>query len=436
MQYPEAFTERMRSLLGEQGLAEYLQAMEQTRPRALRVNTLKTTTEEFRALIEAELTPNGVIPEGFFIPEGFPVGTNPLHAAGLFYMQEPSAQLPAAMLKPQPGETVLDLCAAPGGKTGQLAQYMENDGLLVANEPVPNRAAVLTGTKERLGLINTAVTCLSPEVLCPALFETCDAVLADAPCSGEGMFRKEPDAVRDWSPAHVTACAERQRLILGSAAGTVRPGGRLVYSTCTFSPEEDEETAAFFVKAHPEFRLIEEKKLFPHTSNGEGQYAALFEKTDHSPFPDGKPSKPEKPKKPDAAAMRICEAFLSEVFAERPRGTVRILPDGRVFLLDAQLPAELERLRIMNAGIFVGELKKDRLEPAHALFMAFKAERFNGVSEPEEELVFRFLRGEEIPCGNGLKGFVPVLYKGHAVGFGKASGGVVKNRIPKGLRFH
>ncbi|MDO4493235.1 MAG: RsmB/NOP family class I SAM-dependent RNA methyltransferase [Clostridia bacterium] len=435
MQLPQAFTERMRSLLGDAGLSEYLAAMDETRPRSLRVNTLKTTPSEFLSVAGAQLTPNGVIPEGYFIPEGFPVGTNPLHAAGLFYMQEPSAQLPAALLAPEPGETVLDLCAAPGGKTGQLAMYMKNEGLLIANEPVTNRAQVLNGTKERLGMTNTVVTSLSPDVLCPALYECCDRVLADAPCSGEGMFRKEPDAVRYWSPAHVTACADRQRLILGSAALAVRPGGKLCYSTCTFSPEEDEETVAFFLKAHPEFRLTEEHKLFPHTSTGEGQYAALFEKTDHTPCDELPRYKETRPAKPDKAALQLAEAFLGDTFRTRPQGELRVLPDGRVLLTDAPLPAALSGLRIVSAGVLVGELKKNRVEPAHALFMAYPSDMFRRSEEPDPELLLRFLRGEAIPCANDRKGYMPVTVSGHAVGFGKAANGTLKNHIPKGLRF-
>lgn len=434
MELPAAFQERMRRQLGEAAFGQYLSILDEQRPRSLRINTLKTDIPSFLALAGEGLTPNGIVPEGFFIPDGFVVGKNPLHAAGLFYMQEPSAQLPAALLSAKPGETVLDLCAAPGGKSGQLAQSMQNTGLLIANEPVPNRAAVLNGTKERLGLRNTTVTCLSPDVLCPALSEAVDRIMVDAPCSGEGMFRKEPDAIRDWSPEHVTSCADRQRAILESAASALKPGGSLVYSTCTFSSEEDEETVEFFLHKHPEFVLKEQHKLFPHTSSGEGQYAALLEKQGSSFFAANRIPKASFGKT-DKRAMETVLNTLRGIFIELPEGDIRILPDGRVFLLEAALPAELDSLRLVSAGVFLGELKKDRMEPSHALFMAYPSERFSQSFAPSEDDLARFLAGESIGCDRSLSGYLPVLTGRYAIGFGKASNGTLKNHIPKGLRF-
>ena len=440
-QLPEAFLRRMHRQLGDPGYADYLYAMERTRPRALRVNTLKTDVAAFLSLADAALTPDEIVPEGFFVPEDFPVGTNPLHAAGLFYMQEPSAQFPAALLCAKPHETVLDLCAAPGGKTGQLAAGMQNTGLLIANEIVPQRAGVLSGTLERLGVQNAVVTNMRPDALCPLLSGSCDAVLVDAPCSGEGMFRKEPQAVCDWSEAHVRASAERQRRILESAAVCVKPGGRLVYSTCTFSPEENEETVAWFLAAHPAFSCAAQKRFYPHTSTGEGQFAALLLRDD-SPVPaaiektqsGGRrvPSRKGKPINPatDAALDR----FFKETMTVRPGSIPLFLPDGRVFLQPERVPDALSEMRVLSCGVLAGELRGERFRPAHALFLAYPGDTFLTALTLDGAALFAFLAGETVLCEPSLTGYAAVCVHGHPLGFGKCDRGTLKNHLPKGLR--
>lgn len=440
-QLPEAFLRRMHRQLGDPGYADYLSAMERTRPRALRVNTLKTDVAAFLSLADAALTPDEIVPEGFFVPGDFPVGTNPLHAAGLFYMQEPSAQFPAALLCAKPHETVLDLCAAPGGKAGQLAAGMQNTGLLIANEIVPQRAGVLSGTLERLGVQNAVVTNMRPDALCPLLSGSCDAVLVDAPCSGEGMFRKEPQAVCDWSEAHVRASAERQRRILESAAVCVKPGGRLVYSTCTFSPEENEETVAWFLAAHPAFSCAAQKRFYPHTSTGEGQFAALLLRDD-SPVPaaiektqsGGRrvPSRKGKPINPatDAALDR----FFKDTMSVRPGSTPLFLPDGRVFLQPERVPDALSEMRVLSCGVLAGELRGERFRPAHALFLAYPGDEFLTALTLDGAALFAFLAGETVPCDPSLTGYAAVCVHGHPLGFGKCDRGTLKNHLPKGLR--
>ncbi len=440
-QLPEAFLRRMHRQLGDPGYADYLSAMERTRPRAQRVNTLKTDVAAFLSLADAALTPDEIVPEGFFVPEDFPGGTNPLHAAGLFYMQEPSAQFPAALLCAKPHETVLDLCAAPGGKTGQLAAGMQNTGLLIANEIVPQRAGVLSGTLERLGVQNAVVTNMRPDALCPLLSGSCDAVLVDAPCSGEGMFRKEPQAVCDWSEAHVRASAERQRRILESAAVCVKPGGRLVYSTCTFSPEENEETVAWFLAAHPAFSCAAQKRFYPHTSTGEGQFAALLLRDD-SPVPaaiektqsGGRrvPSRKGKPINPatDAALDR----FFKETMTVLPGATPLFLPDGRVFLQPERVPDALSEMRVLSCGVLAGELRGERFRPAHALFLAYPGDEFLTALTLDGAALFAFLAGETVPCDPSLTGYAAVCVHGHPLGFGKCDRGTLKNHLPKGLR--
>lgn len=440
-QLPEAFLRRMHRQLGDPGYADYLSAMERTRPRALRVNTLKTDVAAFLSLADAALSPDEIVPEGFFVPEDFQVGTNPLHAAGLFYMQEPSAQFPAALLCAKPHETVLDLCAAPGGKTGQLAAGMQNTGLLIANEIVPQRAGVLSGTLERLGVQNAVVTNMRPDALCPLLSGSCDAVLVDAPCSGEGMFRKEPQAVCDWSEAHVRASAERQRRILESAAVCVKPGGRLVYSTCTFSPEENEETVAWFLAAHPAFSCAAQKRFYPHTSTGEGQFAALLLRDD-SPVPaaiektqsGGRRVLSRKGKPINPATDAALDRFFKETMTVRPGSIPLFLPDGRVFLQPERVPDALSEMRVLSCGVLAGELRGERFRPAHALFLAYPGDEFLTALTLDGAALFAFLAGETVPCDPSLTGYAAVCVHGHPLGFGKCDRGTLKNHLPKGLR--
>ena len=273
---PEVFLTRMRAQLGESEFAAYLAAMEEKPRRALRVNLLKTTAEVFSAQADFSLTPTCILPESFFFEDDVAIGRHPLHAAGLVYVQEPAAQAPAALTGAGEGMAVLDLCAAPGGKTTQLAAMMQNTGLLVANEPVRSRAEILAGNIERLGVTNALVTSMRPDALALSLGACFDVVLVDAPCSGEGMLRKDETAIREWSPDHVLSCAARQEQILESAALLLKPGGRLVYSTCTFSREENEGAIERFLFAHADFSWIESRRMYPHTSVGEGQFMAVL----------------------------------------------------------------------------------------------------------------------------------------------------------------
>jgi len=445
MQLPTAFLARMKTQLGTEEYEAYLAAMDRTQPRALRINTLKIGIDAFLSLADAKLSPCGIVPEGYFLPEGFEVGKNPLHAAGLFYMQEPSAQFPAALLAAKPHETVLDLCAAPGGKTGQLAAAMENTGLLIANEIVRSRAEVLAGTLERLGARNAVITSMKPDALCPLLAGQCDAVLVDAPCSGEGMFRREPNAIADWSEAHVETCAKRQKSILDSAADCVRPGGRLVYSTCTFSPAENEETVDAFLAAHPDFTLIESHRFYPHTGCGEGQFASLLLRAGDAlptavPAPrkqprpargKGSPTGPQKALKKQETAAREALSVLLRLPADAP---ISVLSDGRVLLLPERLPADMDRMRVLRAGILAGELKNGRFLPAHGLYLAYPKEQFLSAVELTGDALTAFLAGEAVPCNPSLRGYAAVCAAGYPIGFGKISDGILKNHLPKGLR--
>jgi len=251
---PQGFLERMRVLLGDE-LGAFAASYRAAPVAGLRVNTLKLSVEAFRAAAPFALTPVPWCPAGFSLGDEQAAGKHPWHAAGLYYLQEPSAMAVAELLDPQPGERVLDLAAAPGGKATHIAALMAGQGLLIANEVHPKRAWILAENLERWGAAHVAITNESPERLADRFAGFFDRVLLDAPCSGEGMFRKSAAARREWSPALVLGCAQRQSLILAHAARLVRPGGRLVYSTCTFAPEEDEAVIAGFLAAHADFDL-------------------------------------------------------------------------------------------------------------------------------------------------------------------------------------
>ncbi len=377
---PDAFCKKMETLLGAE-YPDFLTALDRPRAVGLRLNPLKT---EDPPVLPFALTPVPWEPTGFYYdPEARP-GLHPWHDAGLYYLQEPSAMAPAALLDPQPGERVLDLCAAPGGKTTQIAGRMRNRGLLVCNEIHPKRAAVLSGNVERLGIANALVLNEHPARLSerfPAFF---DRVLVDAPCSGEGMFRKHDAAWADWSPETVAMCARRQAEILDSAAVMLRPGGRLVYSTCTFSPEENEETVSAFLRRHPDFsveqtdapwfapgrpdwvpdgqpELARTLRLWPHLLRGEGHFAAVLRRGEAGeerfalrPSPCGGQS--------DRLPAEVRE-LLRALNVNLPAG-LPVLWGERVFWAPPDLP-ELRGLKALRPGLELAVLKKGRAEPAH-----------------------------------------------------------------------
>ena len=423
---PEAYCARMREQLGQAEFANYLAAMEQQPRRALRVNLLKTTTADFSAQADFSLTPTGILPESFFFEDDVAIGRHPLHAAGLCYVQEPAAQAPAALTGAKPGAAVLDLCAAPGGKTTQLAAMMQNTALLVANEPVRSRAEILAGNIERLGVTNALVTCMRPDALAAVLGACFDVVLVDAPCSGEGMFRKDETAVREWSPEHVLACAARQEQILESAALLLKPGGRLVYSTCTFSREENEGAIERFLSAHADFSLTESRRMYPHSSVGEGQFMAVLARA-------GAGESSAALGVPTGERIPAFEAFWQEAFVtDLPKAM--LLPDGRVLLPPELLPRERKGLHIVRAGVLAGEVKNGRFTPNHALALAYPGSSFRRTAPLEAGALTRFLAGETVACNPALSGWCPATVLGHPLGWGKAVDGVLKNHIPKGLR--
>ena len=424
---PQDFIDRTTKQLGPQAPAFFASYDEPPR-RGLRVNGLRLTPENFLTISPFRLAPSDILREGFVLMEDAPfIGNHPYHLAGLFYLQEPSAMSPIATLDIRPNMRVLDLCAAPGGKSGGIAARMQGSGLLVANELVPGRAKTLRYNLERLGVCNAAVTCARPDALCEALAGYFDAVLVDAPCSGEGMFRKDPSAVAEWSLAHVLACAQRQKAILESAALAVCEGGQLVYSTCTFSPEENEGVVEAFCAAHPEFSLLSMNRLYPHTSVGEGHFVARLQRMGDAP----------QQKKEKCLALPQCKEaayreFCAEALQSPPPGEGVLLPDGRVLALSEDLPKGLERVRLLTAGIYMGDMRNGRFEPSHALAMAAGV-TWRQTLLLEGQALSAYLRGEVVPA-EGLQGWCRAAVDGFPLGLGKAVGGSLKNHLPKGLR--
>ena len=416
MKLPEGYLNRMRRQLGEDFDA-YMAAMAEPEKRAARCNGLKLTREGL-ADLRPDFIPAGG--DGFLLPAGFAPGKDPLHAAGAYYVQELSAQMPASVFDLTPAMAMLDVCAAPGGKSGQLAEKVPQ-GVLFSNEIVPNRANVLLGNLERMGARNAVVTSMDPEKLTALTGPIFDAVLVDAPCAGEGMFRKDPGAVAEWSPEHVLSCAKRQRAILASAQKAVKPGGQLVYSTCSFSPAENEENVAWFLSEYPNFELVEERRLYPHTSLGEGQYAARLRRRGEAPATAY--LAPKNSKAP------LAEAFIDEACTVL-KAPLRLLPDGRA-LLPPPLPCALDGMRVLRAGLLLGEVVKGRFVPAHALAMAsgLPLRQRVELSAPD---ALRYLHGETLPTDT--VGWCAVTHAGLALGLGKGTDGILKNHLPKGLR--
>lgn len=426
---PEAFLQRMEAQLGSEYPA-FLESLERPRAVALRFNPMKGE----RPMLPFVGAPVPWEPEGFYYdPETRP-GLHVYHEAGVYYLQEASAMAPVALLDPKPGERVCDLCAAPGGKTTQIAGRMLGQGFLVCNEINPKRAKILSRNIERMGVANALVTNEHPETLASRFPGFFDRVLVDAPCSGEGMFRKEEAAVTDWSQETVQMCARRQREILDSAARLVRPGGRLVYSTCTFAPEEDEETVAAFLEAHPEFtpEPVEAPwfvpgenasyRMWPHKLLGDGHFAAVLRKT------QGESG--EVPACSGGKCPKAWESFAKELDITLPEGKAVSFGQS-LYWAPMELP-ELNRLKVLRPGLELGTERKGRFEPAHALALWLKTCAVTESFPPESPEMKAYLHGDVVPSGK--KGWCLVQAGGYAIGWGKGDGSVLKNHYPKGLR--
>lgn len=450
---PQLFLERMENYLGESQFPAFAAAMEATPKSGLRVNSLKLSAEQFEAISPFKL--GGKVawcPSAYHLLGDDRPGLHAYHTAGLYYLQDPSAMSAAELLAPQPGERILDLAAAPGGKTTHLAALLQGEGLLVANEIKDKRVGHLAQNVERWGAGNIVVTNESPERLADQFGPYFDRVLVDAPCSGEGMFRKDMGARADWSLEMVAGCAVRQKNILHVAARLVRPGGHLLYSTCTFAPEEDEGVIEQLLVDFPDFEVVQLQlfpgftsgkpawinarpelagaaRLFPHLLDGEGHFACLLKRRgeDHSS---------EKSWSHRSSSLAKQYASLWRAFAAEtlnlnlPEDRLRVFGERLYFL--PPLSPDFGRLRIVHPGVWLGTFKKDRFEPAHPLAMLLKQGDaknafdldLNGVELPA------YLRGEVL--ASDAQGWTVVTVNGFPLGWGKGVQGMLKNHYPRG----
>lgn len=493
---PEAFLKKMECLLGETEYEEFVKSYEKERVQGLRLNPLKWNTEpkEEAGFLETRFHLRKIpwAKEGYYYGADTRPGKHPLHEAGAYYIQEPSAMAVAELLDPQPGERILDLCAAPGGKTTQIAGRMNQQGLLVSNEIHPARARILSQNVERMGIANCVVTNEDSRSLLSHFPEFFHKIVVDAPCSGEGMFRKDEQARQEWSPDNVKLCAARQMEILDNAAQMLKEGGRLVYSTCTFSPEENEGSIQAFLSRHPEFfvetrevpegfehfgkgrpewaekqecgaerspnqELSHTFRIWPHRTEGEGHYLACLRKHGEgiTAFEaEGRKGKRRTSAKgrlePEKETVKIWKEFentvLSEGFSEELLSESRLITFGDHLYAFPSDMVSMKGLKVLRPGLDLGVIKKDRFEPSHALALYLKKEQVRQwFSMPgDRELVQSYLRGETIDISRleekdaswELKsgGWVLMMTEGCSAGWAKLVGSTLKNHYPKGLR--
>ena len=467
-QLPEAFLLKMQELLGKE-YGQYLESFKEEWKPGLRVNTWKLEPRELAKLVPWNLEPvpwadNGFYYDGTPDEEALRPSKHPAYYAGLYYLQEPSAMTPAAMLPVVPGDRVLDLCAAPGGKSTELASKLKGRGMLVSNDISYSRARALLKNLELAGAANICVTSEAPEKLAGVWPEFFDKILVDAPCSGEGMFRRDEDMVKDWNEKGPEYYVPIQRRILSQAAAMLKPGGYMLYSTCTFSVEEDEGNVSYVLEKFPQmelccldldkvpgacggFGLSGCMRLFPHRLRGEGHFLALMRKKggDNGICPPV--DKVVCPPADDGAAgkrVRAVEkekeldAFLRQSGVEWDYGRIVIHQDNAYYLPEGlawNLP-----LRFLRTGLLLGELKKGRFEPSQALAMSMKAGQFpNTVSFPAgDSRVLRYLKGETVSLEvdeGPVRGWCLAAMEGFPLGWAKGTGMSLKNKYYPGWRW-
>ena len=444
---PDGFESQMKRLLGEAGFFAYRKALEAPVQRALRVNLLLRPDGTMPCALDGLGDPVPWAKGAYFVEGEARPGLSPLHEGGLFYLQEPSALTSASVLDPQPGERVLDLCAAPGGKSTQIAALMGGEGLLVCNEPIPNRAQILSRNVERMGIRNAVVTCAMPDGLSPRFAGFFDRIMVDAPCSGEGMFRRQPEARDEWDMDAPRRCADRQMEILEHAAKMLRPGGVMVYSTCTFNDTENEGVLARFLEIHPEFEmepfhlpgLPEAPKgylhLYPHEMRGEGHFVSRLKKSASAPVEQAKIKK-ENPARSGGKFQKAAPAIeLPDVFRRGCEPKTLYTAGDALWALPEGLEMEhLSGLRVLRTGLLLAHAAGRRSEPDHALAMALRPEEAARSAELTPEQALLYQAGEALDLGDLPAGYTLLCLNGISLGWGKQAAGVMKNHYPKGLR--
>lgn len=447
-QLPLDFTNRMKNLLGNE-YPLYEKAVNEPPVRAFRVNTGKISLEDFEKINPFGSEKISYIENGFYL-DFEKVGNHPFHHAGMIYAQEPAAMAPAECIDIDPDSYVLDMCSAPGGKSTQLKNKLGNNGLLVSNEIIPSRCKILTGNIERLGLKNCVTTCMDTARLAATFPNTFDVIMVDAPCSGEGMFRKEQAAIDEWSQENVNMCAERQADILENAVKCLTSGGTIIYATCTFSLEENEMQIDSFLKSHPDFDIVPVKdavqkatvdgikfegctcqninfarRFYPHKNKGEGQFMAVLRHTGEKGVSNCST------KKQVAKIDPTLTQFLDDTLQSYNKDEITLYGYTPVFYSG---DVEIKKGCAFMCGVTIGEIKKNYVLPHHQLFMAY-GKNFKRKIElaPDSDDIIKYLHGEEIKadCKNG---WAVVTVCGVPLGGAKVSNGVAKNHYPKGLR--
>lgn len=464
---PPDFLTRMESMLGS-AYPDFLASFDKPRRNGLRVNALKITPKRFRRLCPFPLKPIPWTENGFFYEPDVRPAASPLYRLGLYYLQEPSAMAPASLLPVEPGDKVLDLCAAPGGKSTELGARLKGQGLLVSNDLSGPRCKALLRNLEQFGVSNGFIVNESPQRLTPQFPEFFDKILVDAPCSGEGMFRKEPAAIKTWSLEKSLACAKLQREILTCAIQMLAPGGLLMYSTCTFAAEENEGAISYILENHPEMdlaplsqapnvtpdfspgnplwgngdpRLERCLRLWPHRCPGEGHFLALLRKDGCRLSGEKKKRRQKKAEKISRSQRLLLEEFLQPLLEVLPEGfswdRVEIRADS-AYLLPAGLPP-VKGLRFLRNGLFLGQLKKNRFEPSQPLALALTGAPSARLDIPSADPRIQcYLQGESIPTAPGestvASGWAVLCADGFPLGWGKLVNGTFKNKYPGGWR--
>ena len=477
MNLPIEFEKKMKAFLGDEW-DDFLYSYDNNRFQALRFNTLKVQSpeERMRILKTLKISSDKKVSwanEAYYFDENVRPGKHPYHEMGLYYIQEPSAMSAAALLAPKPGMRVLDLCAAPGGKSTQLATYLGDSGLLVSNEINTQRSRILSQNIERMGIKNAIVTNEDSFVLASHFPGFFNAIQVDAPCSGEGMFRKLPEAIEQWSMENVAICAARQKEILDNAAVMLKPGGTIVYSTCTFSKEENEDVIEYFLERHPDFTLEEMERFWPHKVDGEGHFVAkLVRRGSVNEFDAGydvcedscnkvedtglkadrktKKNKNSKNRKNETKPaltkenMKLLSEFLDETISEDMAAWIknsRLVMFGEQLYRLPDMEVDIKGLKVQRAGLHIGEFKKQRFEPSHSLALALKLNDAKNVVKLtcDNPQTIGFFNGQSVILSDEQaveckKGWALVCVDGYTAGWGKVNGTQVKNHYPKGLR--
>ena len=447
-QLPVEFQERMKTLLGDE-FNDFLKAYDEKPVRAFRVNTDKISLDDFEKLNIFSKDKIPYVENGFYFDyDG--IGNHPYHHAGMFYIQEPAAMVPVESIDIQSEWKVLDLCAAPGGKSSQIKNKLGKNGVLVSNEIVPSRCKILTGNMERMGFKNVVTTCMHPQKLKKEFPKTFDMIMVDAPCSGEGMFRKEEIAIDEWTPENVVMCAERQTEILDCAVQMLKDGGYIVYSTCTFSLHENEMMVDSFLEKYPDFELVPTtervkentadgvcfdgckcenlhytRRCYLHRTKGEGQFVAVLHNTNEDY--GNAPRNDTKKEKIDKTVID----FLNDTLTQYESDNV-MMYNGNPVYFTPDFP--VRKGSAFACGVTIGEIRKNYIQPHHQFFMAMGTDfkrKINLSAESEE--IKKYLHGEEFntDCPNG---WAVVMVEGCTVGGVKVSNGKAKNHYPKGLR--